>query len=51
MRPSHRENDATLDCHPTVTDRRRDDRKDPARAVDDQWPVRRAFFSAALLAA
>ena len=37
--------------HPAVAQRRRGDGQDPGGAVEDHWPVRRAFFSAALRAA
>ncbi len=37
--------------YPPATQRGARDRKDPRGAVENQCPVRRAFFSAALLAA
>jgi len=37
--------------HPSVTNRRPRDGKDPRGTMADQWPVSRAFFSAALRAA
>ena len=37
--------------YPSSPDGRRGNRKNPGGAVEDQWPVSRAFFSAALRAA
>ena len=37
--------------HPSSADGRRGDRENPGGAIEDQWPVSRAFFSAALRAA
>ena len=40
-----------IGAHPSSADGRPGDRKNPGGAVEDQWPVSRAFFSAALRAA
>lgn len=42
---------AAVHQHPAIAHGLRCDREDPPRAIEDQWPVSRAFFSAALRAA
>jgi hypothetical protein len=42
---------AAIDSDPAVPNWRPVDRQHPRRTMDDQWPVSRAFFSAALRAA